>query len=131
MAQSPFGDLPGMAAAELVEIRPEGAVLTVRFLSPVLGNREAGDLSKTIFRRLMEHEETTRVVVLDLSEVCGISSMGLGLCVELRNTVVNAGGKCVLFGLCPHLQDLVRMMKIERLYTIAHTARELANVAAV
>lgn len=113
----------------LVQFERGKSSLTVRFLAPVLGHREAPVVAGVIFRELVEAEGTARTIILDLQNVCGMSSMGLGLCVEIRNQAAHTNAKCVLYGLCPHLRDMFRMMRIERLYTIAETAAEL-NVAA-
>jgi anti-anti-sigma factor len=115
---------------QLVQFEFQRQTLTIRFTAPVLGHRESPAVAGAIFRELVEHECVVKNVVLDLQEVCGMSSMGLGLCVEIRNQAAQAGARCVLFGLCHHLRDMFRMMRIERLYTIADTAAELAAAAA-
>ena len=114
----------------MVEFSNRKSALTIRFNTPVLGHREAPAIAGKIFRVLVEHEGNVQSVVLDLRQVSGMSSMGLGLCVEIRNQAVKAGARCVLFGLSRHLREMFTMMRIDRLYTIAETAAELADAAA-
>ncbi len=112
--------------SDLVEFSVAENVLTIRFVAPALGQAEAPMAAGAIFRKLVEHEGPSGVVVLDLSAVCAMSSMGLGLCIEIRNQVLKAGGRCIAFGLCQHLVELFGMMRLDRVFTIVDSPQTLA-----
>ena len=76
------------------------------------------------------HSNKIRAVVIDLSHVKILSSFGLGWCIEVRNAARLINAKTVLIGLSRELQDLMRMMKVERLYTIVQNAGDLPGAIA-
>ena len=104
-----------------------GGVLTVRPAGPQLSEREAIIITSEVTPHLQKAGNKLRGLVLDMSEIKMMSSFGLGLCLELRNSAKAAGASTIIVGLNLQLRELFRMMKVDRLYTIAdvtsaHTA---------
>jgi anti-anti-sigma factor len=59
--------------------------------------------------------------VLDLSRVQYIGSSALGLLVNARHQIHAAGGRLVLCGLSPRLNQIIHTCCLERLFTIVKT----------
>lgn len=108
----------------------KGGVLMVRPAGPNLGQREAVILNAEIGALIAQLGPRLRLLLLDLSEVQSMASFGLGVCIELRNTARARNASTLVYGLCDELSDLFRLMKVERLYTIVRTPRELAKALA-
>lgn len=105
----------------------KGGVLIVRPAGPRLGEGEACVISSEV-RAAMQDLGTSMVgLVIDLSEVQIMSSFGLGLCIELRNCARSTRLGTILFGLSQELRDLFRLVKIDRLFAVALTPRDLAE----
>ena len=113
-----------------VAITFKSGVLTIRPAGPGLGEREVMIIAGDVREALAQHSSKLRAVVLELSDVQIMSSFGLGWCIEVRNTVRVMNVKTVIFGLTTELLALFRMMKVEKLYTIAHNAGDLASAIA-
>jgi anti-anti-sigma factor len=96
----------------------DGTTLIVRACGPTLGQHEAPELAAIVGRAIEGPEATPSRVVLDLSAVAAISSMGLGTCLDLRRRSESVGAEMVLIGLSPHLRNVIRTMRLDRLFTI-------------
>ena len=57
-------------------------------------------------------------MVLDVSSVHMMQSVGLGMCIDIRNTADAFGIKTTLVGLRGRLAELFRMLKIDRLFAM-------------
>ncbi len=99
--------------------------LVAQVTARVLGQVEAQQVSESIARSLRGFEGKGRYFILDLSRVSMLSSLGLGMCVDTRHRAIERGMRPVLFGLNAQLLELLRMMKIDRLFTLVHGAAEL------
>ncbi len=109
----------------LVEVKWAEPFLTIRPAGPQIGQRESPIITDEVAPFLKQAGKSLRVLVLDLSDVTFMSSMGLGMCIAFRNQAHNAGAKSVLYGASSELLKLLAMMKIEKLYQIAKTEDEL------
>lgn len=96
----------------------DGTTLVVRPCGPTLGQREAPELAGIVGRAIDVPASTPSRIVLDLSAVAAISSVGLGACLDLRRRCEALGAKMVLVGLSPHLRNVIRTMRLDRLFTI-------------
>lgn len=81
-----------------------------------------------ILEALNEASKSIKWLVIDLSAVSVLSSMGLGMCVELRRHAKERKMRTALFGLNGHLRDLFRMMKVDRLYKNLHSKDDLVKL---
>lgn len=109
------------------EVSAKPGVLQIKFIGPSVGQREVPIISDLVMPELERRLASLKRVVFDLSEINFMNSMGLGLCIDLRNRIVEAGGKAILFGLNQELAELFKMVKVDRLFTVAKDKAELAR----
>jgi anti-sigma B factor antagonist len=75
-------------------------------------------------------EQGRATVVVDLSRTEYVDSAGLGTLVLLNKEARAAGGCLVLAGLSDHVRDLLRLVRLDEVFTIAATVEEAARVGA-
>jgi len=102
--------------------------LLAEVLVPVIGQREAQVVHDEINRALAGFEGKGRCFVLDLSHVMMLSSLGLVMCIDTRHRAIERGMRPILSGVQPALLDLLRLMKMDRLFTLVHGGAELARI---
>ena len=133
MSPTQASSLPDPARAgqsTFLETSFSGGVLTVRMAGPNLGQRETPIVAGELHRTLEQYRSRLHLVVLDMSDVKTMASLGLGLCIDARNTTNEFGARTVLYGLNEQLQELFTMMKVDRLFTMASTKAELHRTMA-
>ncbi len=113
-----------------IALAPQGGHLRVTVTAPTVGQREAPLIATAIGEALKTHEGKGKYFVLDLSSVNVLSSLGLGMCVDVRHRALERGMKPVLYGMPQHLVELLRMMKVDRLFTVVHAAPDLDRLLA-
>ena len=107
-------------------VRDESGALVVR----VEESSALNDFRSNSFRdelyELVEADSTS-LVALDLSGVDFLSSSGVALLVGLKRRLEGKGGKLVLFGIQPAVEDLLRIIRLTQFFTLApHAAAALA-----
>lgn len=111
----------------VIERYPKGVL--ARIVCPSIGQREAPIISAEISEALADIDlPRGSSLVVDMSAVTMLSSMGLGMCVDLRRRADQAKLKPYLTGSSRTLLDLFRMMKIDRLFTIVIGRDELGPI---
>ncbi len=118
-------DLPNKKTTPLVEIDWNGTVLILRLAGPNIGQRESPIITEEFAPYFKKHGKGIKHMVLDMTTVNFMSSMGLGMCIACRNLAAAQGASSILFGMNKELQALMAMMKIEKMYKIAKTHDEL------
>ena len=73
-------------------------------------------------------EQGRATVVVDLSRTEYVDSAGLGTLVLLNKEARAAGGCLVLAGLSDHVRDLLRLVRLDEVFTIAATVEAAARV---
>ncbi len=73
-------------------------------------------------------EQGRLTVIVDLSRTEYVDSAGLGTLVLLNKEARAAGGCLVLAGLSDHVRDLLRLVRLDEVFTIAATVEEAAKV---
>jgi len=121
---------PPLAHSPFVNIRYRKGVMVLRPTGPKLGQRESGIVAEECRRAISGYGTELRHVVIDLSDVRSMASLGLGLCIEMRNAARNQHASCILFGLGQELRELFSLMKIDRLFTMVHSADDLGRAVA-
>lgn len=111
-----------------VQVAVRNGHLLAQVLVPVIGQREAQMVHEEINRALSGFEGKGRFFVLDLSQVMMLSSLGLVMCIDTRHRAIERGMRPLLSGVQPSLLDLLRMMKMDRLFTLVHGDTELARI---
>jgi anti-sigma B factor antagonist len=108
-----------------VRIQPHGnaAVVTAE-RRLVVGNRQA--LKSAVVHEL---ENGRRAVVIDLGETDLIDSGGLGVLVTLYRQADEVGGVLVLANLSDELSGLLRLTKLDTIFTVAGTIDDALRLA--
>ena len=104
--------------------------LVAQVLSPNVGQREVPIIAAEVGEAIVTLGDDAKGhhFVLDLGRVTALSSMGLGMCVDLRNRAAHAKMKAVLVGANPTLLELLKLMKIDRQYQMVPDAAALARL---
>ncbi len=119
--------IPASSAKSFVTLTTKNKHLIARFDAVSIGPREATAIAGEVATALGTAVKG-KCLVIDLSRTNSLSSMGLGLCVDLRNRAVDAGLRPVLTGMNVHLADLFQMMRVDRLFAIATTTTEVERL---
>jgi anti-sigma B factor antagonist len=72
-------------------------------------------------------EQGRATVVVDLSRTEYVDSAGLGTLVLLNKEARAAGGCLVLAGLSDHVRDLLRLVRLDEVFTITATVQEASG----
>ena len=114
--------------ADLFRVKAVGPVQVIRLELPqTLDSDEFGCLNESLLKVLGQRPEGGWV--LDLSELHYAGSSLLGLMVNLRQRVKQAGGRLVLFGLSDRLMTIFRTCSLERLFVIRKSEDDAINWA--
>ena len=81
-------------------------------VGPRIGEREATIVANVVNAKIKES------LVLDFTDVQFVSSLGLGMCIDVRNTAENCNAETAIVGLTNHLKELFEMMRLDRLFKI-------------
>ena len=115
--------------SQFVSIELHSRGIYARITCPSIGQREAPIIAAEIGEAILNTKfPRGGALVVDLSAVVMLTSMGLGLCIDLRRRSNEAKIKPHLFGMSRQLLDVLRMMKIDRQYTIVHGKDELGAI---
>jgi anti-sigma B factor antagonist len=115
MVRAAGGMLGGMAEATHVSTLVEGGALVARVTTPTVSEYEAGVIERQV---LDDAPGGGWRVVVDLSEVMHLSSAGLGMLVTLNKRAKEQNGRLVIASVATPIQDLLRLTKLSRLFTI-------------
>lgn len=117
-----------IAPRHLVTIKRQDELLRATFTGPTISEEEARIIDDDLTAAIRLAGRSVKTVVLDLSEVMSLSSIGLGMCIDVRNNAEQQGMKTILIGLNRELRDLFSVMRINRLFMHAHDEDELRKL---
>ena len=110
---------------QIVSMQWALGTLRVTPTGPAIGEREAFIIARNVHDAFNRYGLRMKNFVLDLRNVQTVSSLGLGVCVDLRHAAHAKGAKSILyFGADSPLRDLFRMMRVDQLFRVV--ARESA-----
>ncbi len=112
----------------LLELSWDGTILIIKPICPNVGQREAPIMKADLEPVVKGAGKAMKFMVMDLSSVQFMSSMGLGMVIDMRNTAAQLGATAVLYGVNKDLRALLAMMKIEKLYKFADNERQLQDL---
>jgi len=112
-----------------VDITISNGTMNACIVGPRIGEREAAVVANAINAQLKQYGKKVKTLVLDFSEVQFISSLGLGMCIDVRNTAEMSGASTSIVGLTNHLKELFEMMRLDRLFTISAKVSNYGNAA--
>ena len=112
--------------------RFHNATLTVRIAGPTVGNREAPIVVEEVSASLdaLGKGHWLKHVVLDLSDVNFMSSVGLGLCINLRNRANAYSASAILYGVNNELRKAMTLMKLDKIFKMVTGPEALAKATA-
>jgi anti-anti-sigma factor len=87
-------------------------------VGPRIGEREATIVANAVNAKIKEFGNKVTSLVLDFTDVQFVSSLGLGMCIDVRNTAENCNAETSIVGLTNHLKELFEMMRLDRLFKI-------------
>lgn len=73
---------------------------------------------------VMLNAQGKRNILLDLSEVQYADSSGLSALLRANSLCAEAGGIFVVFGLSPHVEKLIKITMLDRVFTMLATQQE-------
>ena len=117
---------PTRKKTPLVEVAWDGPIVVIKPAGPNIGQRETPIIQEDVGPYLKL--KTIKLLVLDLSSVSFMSSMGLSMCIAARNAAVAVGAQPVLYGLNKDLKSLMAMMKMDKLYKVVDTQADLSKL---
>ncbi len=117
-------------ASTFATINCTDGVLTVEFLGSSLGERESKIVGRDLANALAAAGDTLRFVVLDMGNLEIMSSIGLGMCIDVRNAAQEHGAPTVVYRLCERLRRLFGMTRVDRLYRMVGSRTELDRMLA-
>lgn len=112
-------------SSQFVSIHCRGNAVRAVISGPRLGQRESQIVAREIHDVIEEAGHAMKHLVLDLTDVRTISSLGLGMCIDVRNEARKHGAETFVIGLSLELAGLFRIMKVDRLYVIVQDEDEL------
>lgn len=117
---------PNSKKTPLVEVAWDGPVVKIKFAGPNIGQRETPIIQEDISPYLKL--KTIKFLVMDLSSVSFMSSMGLSMFIGARNAAAAVGAQPVLYGLNKDLKSLMAMMKMDKLFKVVDSQADLTKL---
>lgn len=113
--------------AHPVDVEERGVAIIVRAAGPHLAQRECPAIIDAAQRAFQSAHGRTKAV-LDLTNVEVFSAMGVGLCTDFAKRARERKLDPILFGVRGDLLNQLRMFKIERLFTVVRSNRDLQHL---
>ena len=117
---------PNRKKTPLVEVAWDDPVVEIKFEGPNIGQRETPIIQEDISPYLKL--KTIKFLVMDLSSVSFMSSMGLSMFIGARNAAAAVGAQPVLYGLNKDLKSLMAMMKMDKLFKVVDSQADLSKL---
>ena len=112
-----------------VDISFTNGTMTATIVGPRIGEREAGIVANAVNGKLKQYGKKVNELVLDFSDIQFISSLGLGMCIDVRNTAENCCATTSIVGLTTHLKELFELMRLDRLFKITALPAKFGSAA--
>jgi len=112
-----------------VDVTYQNGTMSACLVGPRIGEREATVVANAINAKLNECGSKVNTLVLDFSEVQFVSSLGLGMCIDVRNTAEQCKANTAIVGLTQHLTELFEMMRLDRLFAIEKAPNQFGSAA--
>ncbi|MDG2199700.1 MAG: STAS domain-containing protein [Phycisphaerales bacterium] len=113
------------AKSIFVTPRVEGRGLWLRLRGPSINEREAQIITSEATISIEQADDVCVFLVLDMQEVSFISSMGIGMLLDLRNRAGQQNMKIVLANVTDQLNTLLSIVKLEKVLSICTSDRDL------
>jgi anti-anti-sigma factor len=103
--------------------------LNASIVGPRIGEREATIVANAVNAKIKEFGNKITSLILDFTDVQFVSSLGLGMCIDVRNTAENCNAGTSIVGLTSHLKELFEMMRLDRLFRIQSVKPTIGTAA--
>ncbi len=114
--RAPCAYLPRVATVTFVEFRAVGTAALARITCSSVGLREA-EIVEAALKEIATGSKGRLVV--DMTEVKVLGSMGLGVLVTLTKQCRTSGGRLALFGVESNLLELIKLTRLDNFLFIA------------
>jgi anti-anti-sigma factor len=121
---------PTPSAPAFVRIDRNEDTITATMVGPSIRDREASIISGEVIEALRAAAPGLRNLVLVMTAVEFMPSIGVGLCVDLRNRAHARGARTIMVGLNPNLRQIFKVMKLEPIFKIVDDAAKLKKILA-
>ena len=112
-----------------VDISFSNGTMRASIVGPRIGEREASIVANAVNAKLKEYGKKVNKLVLDFSDIQFVSSLGLGMCIDVRNTAENCNASTSIVGLTCHLKELFELMRLDRLFEIVAASATFGSAA--
>jgi anti-anti-sigma factor len=112
-----------------VDVSFSNGTMKASIVGPRIGEREASVVAIAINNKLKEIGSKVDSLVLDFNDIQFISSLGLGMCIDVRNTAEKCNASTSIVGLTSHLKELFEMMRLDRLFQIEASQANFGSAA--
>ena len=116
--------------SQFVVLDLKGAALIAHLVGPNVGPREAPIIAGEVAGAMESLNRRMRVLVLDFAEVAIISSIGLGMFVDLCHKARDRKARALAYGVNKELAEMFRLMKIDKLFTLVKCEADLKKALA-
>jgi len=106
------------------QVHVEGLTLVARLRGPSIAQRESELIAQVVAPEIESADSLCKYLVLDMEEVEFLSSMGIGLLIDLQSRAKARKMKTVLSHVGEKLDTLLRLVKLERVLTLCRTEQE-------
>ena len=103
----------------------EGPCLTLRLRGPSINERESFIITNEAAKLIESADDFCSFLVLDMQEISFISSMGIGMLLDLRKRGAVRKMKIVLSNVGDELHTLLSIVKLEKLLSVCTSDRDL------
>ena len=112
-----------------VDVSYANGTMTACIAGPRIGEREASVVAIAINNKLKQFGSKVDTLVLDFNDIQFISSLGLGMCIDVRNTAQKCNANTSIIGLTSHLKELFEMMRLDSLFQIEPSQANYGSAA--
>ena len=94
-----------------------------------MGDREASLVANAVNNKLKQYGKRVQSLLLDMTAVDFITSLGLGMCIDVRNNADEVDAETTIVGLSCHLEELFDIMKLGTLFNIRSRQGDASKAA--
>jgi len=109
------------------QVHVEGRTLIARLRGPSIAQRESELITQVVAQEIESADTLCKYLVLDMEDVEFLSSMGIGLLIDLQSRAKAKKMKTVLSNVGEKLDELLRLVKLERVLTLCRTEQEFSK----
>ena len=109
------------------QTRIEGKAMVATLRGPSIAQRESEIIAEVLSKQIETADDLCLYLILDMKQVEFLSSMGIGLLIDLQARAKARKMKTVLSNVGDKLDTLLRLVKLEKVLVLCRNDRELAK----